>query len=121
MEPIENGEDFQILSNNLFKTLISATKSANSLPKGQDFAYYSGFPHFEKDFQDLNDRVLGLIQNLLIHENGENSDSNPSKMDPFDAIIEVGDNLLENVVRDHSIRPQNRRYHPIRIFADVSA
>eukprot|EP01119_Soliformovum_irregulare_P017014 TRINITY_DN500_c8_g1_i1.p1 TRINITY_DN500_c8_g1~~TRINITY_DN500_c8_g1_i1.p1 ORF type:complete len:786 (-),score=221.82 TRINITY_DN500_c8_g1_i1:148-2421(-) len=95
MEAPQNTQDFENLQNSLFQTLISATKSSNKFPQGENFAYYSGIPGFEKDFQSLDDRVLRLIENLLIHEKEESTFTRDG--DHFDTVIDVVDNLVEKV------------------------
>lgn len=87
----------------LFEKFVKATKTANALPKADEFKYFSTVSTFRSHMDEFGQRILNLMQNFLTKEAGEKApiindfEDADEVSDNFEIMTDVVDSLLEKV------------------------
>lgn len=57
--------DFRLTLQQAFKNVVAATRAANAFPQGTARSLYLSYPGFARVMDNLSQRVVGLIGNVL--------------------------------------------------------
>ncbi len=86
---------------NLFEKMGQSTVLSNSLPKDEEYKYYSISQPFKSNMKQLGQRVLSMINNFVQQEKSGNSinfEDSEDVLESYDSLSDVVDGLLERVV-----------------------
>ncbi|EDV42698.1 uncharacterized protein Dana_GF18126 [Drosophila ananassae] len=92
-----------------FKNVVGATKAVNAFPQGTARALYMTYPGYARVIDDLSQRVVGLIGNVLQVE-GIKGDIRKRQLDEqFEMVQECNDILFERVTTNLDLKAGLRR------------
>ncbi|XP_018335504.1 exosome component 10 [Agrilus planipennis] len=83
-----------------FKVMVEATRSSNSLPGRDDWAYYSINDNFKKCMENESERILQIMNRLLRKQEIEENIRNRDVQEKTELIIEANDTVLEKVANN---------------------
>ncbi|XP_033163505.1 exosome component 10 [Drosophila mauritiana] len=110
-QPTQNSasEDIEAFTNKAFKNAIAATKAANAFPQGTARALYLSYPGYARVIEDLTQRVVALIGNVL-HSKDIKGDIKKRQMEEqFEMVQECNDLLFERITTNLDIKSGLRR------------
>ncbi|CAD5115625.1 DgyrCDS4582 [Dimorphilus gyrociliatus] len=93
--------DVDEITKNVFGNVMKCVKSANGLPSGQDYDYYSSFQKMKDVLDYEGNRLLQNVQNIMKFHGAKgnllNTLENPNVEDKFDILVDANDQLLEGI------------------------
>ncbi|KAH8243887.1 hypothetical protein KR032_011130, partial [Drosophila birchii] len=92
-----------------FKNVVAATRAANAFPQGTARSLYLSYPGFARVMDNLSQRVVGLIGNVL-HAKDVKGDVRKRQLDEqFELVQECNDMLFERITTNLDIKSGLRR------------
>ncbi|KAH8340929.1 hypothetical protein KR059_009787 [Drosophila kikkawai] len=108
-QPRDHSEDVADFTNQAFKNVVAATRAANAFPQGTARSLYLSYPGFARVMDNLSQRVVGLIGNVL-HAKEVKGDISKRQLDEqFELVQECNDMLLERINTNLDIKSGLRR------------
>ncbi|KAH8288540.1 hypothetical protein KR054_004639 [Drosophila jambulina] len=108
-QPRDQSEDVADFTNQAFKNVVAATRAANAFPQGTARSLYLSYPGFARVMDNLSQRVVGLIGNVL-HAKDVKGDVRKRQLDEqFELVQECNDMLFERITTNLDIKSGLRR------------
>ncbi|KAH8264558.1 hypothetical protein KR038_010051 [Drosophila bunnanda] len=108
-QPCDQSEEIAEFTNQAFKNVVAATRAANAFPQGTARSLYLSYPGFARVMDNLSQRVVGLIGNVL-HAKEVKGDVRKRQLDEqFELVQECNDMLFERITTNLDIKSGLRR------------
>ncbi|EDV48932.1 exosome component 10 [Drosophila erecta] len=102
-------EGVEAFTNQGFKNVIVATKAANAFPQGAARALYLSYPGYARVMDDLSQRVVALIGNVLQAKDIKGDVRKRQVEEQFEMVQECNDILFERITTNLDIKSGLRR------------
>ncbi|XP_017083385.1 exosome component 10 [Drosophila eugracilis] len=112
-------EDVEAFTNQAFRNVVRATRSANAFPQGTSRALYFSYPGYARVMDDLSQRVVGLIGNVLKSKEIKGDIRKRQLDEQFEMVQECNDILFERITTNLDIKSGLRRNHHQVVEAQV--
>ncbi|XP_020813302.1 LOW QUALITY PROTEIN: exosome component 10 [Drosophila serrata] len=108
-QPCDQSEDIADFTNQAFKNVVAATRASNAFPQGPTRSLYLTYPGFARAMDNLSQRVVGLIGNVL-HAKEVKDDIRKRALDEqFELVQECNDMIFERITTNLDIKSGLRR------------
>ncbi|XP_017002610.3 exosome complex component 10 homolog [Drosophila takahashii] len=102
-------EDVEAFTNQAFRNVVGATRAANAFPQGTARALYLSYPGYARVMDDLSQRVVGLIGNVLQAKEIKGDIKKRQLEEQFEMVQECNDILFERITTNLDIKSGLRR------------
>ncbi|XP_017057499.1 exosome component 10 [Drosophila ficusphila] len=102
-------KDVEAFTNQAFKNVVAATRAANAFPQGTARALYLSYPGYARVMDDLSQRVVGLIGNVLQAKQIKGDITKRQLDEQFEMVQECNDILFERITTNLDIKSGLRR------------
>ncbi|XP_016961271.1 exosome component 10 [Drosophila biarmipes] len=102
-------EDVEAFTNQAFKNVVGATRAANAFPQGTARALYLSYPGYARVMDDLSQRVVGLIGNVLQAKEIKGDIKKRQLEEQFEMVQECNDILFERITTNLDTKSGLRR------------
>ncbi|XP_022211648.2 exosome component 10 [Drosophila obscura] len=92
-----------------FKNVVAATRACNSFPQGTARSLYLSYPGYSRVIDDLSQRLVGLIGNVLQAEEVKGDIKKRQVEEQFEMVQECNDILFERITTNLDIKAGQRR------------
>ncbi|XP_016976066.1 exosome component 10 [Drosophila rhopaloa] len=102
-------EDIGAFTNQAFKNVVAATRAANAFPQGNARSLYLSYPGYARVMDDLSQRVVGLIGNVLQTKEIKGDIKKRQLDEQFEMVQECNDILFERITTNLDVKSGLRR------------